>query len=103
MFICKTILTMSICVIEIGSREMSYKWENIGQDDDDLDIDIIVEYDSEYYPAERDVGIMSAGYAVKIYGATIEETGKPYSYSSEEEDKWCNAIAEELGDYRNEN
>ena len=47
--------------------------------------------------------IMSAGYAVKIYGATIEETGKPYSYSSEEEDKWCNAIAEELGDYRNEN
>tara|TARA_R110000782_G_scaffold40009_1_gene92517 strand:- start:1413 stop:1661 length:249 start_codon:yes stop_codon:yes gene_type:complete len=82
---------------------MSYQWEDIGYDDDDLDIGIIVEYDSEYYPAERDVGIMSAGYAVRIYGATIEETGKPYTYSTAEEDKWCDIISENLGDYRDEN
>ena len=45
---------------------MSYQWEDIGYDDDDLDIGIIVEYDSEYYPAERDVGIMSAGMLLNL-------------------------------------
>ena len=81
---------------------MTDTWDDTGYDEDDNDINVVVEYDSEYQPAERDVGIMSGGYAVGICGATIEETGKPYDYSSNEEERWCEKIAENLGGYRDE-
>ena len=77
-------------------------WDDVGHDEDDNAIDIVVEYEADYHPAEKDVGIMSGGYGVNIWGATVEKTGKPYDYGSTEEDKWCEKISENLGGYRDE-
>ena len=65
------------------------------KDDNEIEVPILVEYESEWQGAEKDVGV-SAGHIIHIYGATVEETGEPYDYQSEEEEYWSEIIARNL-------